>query len=87
MMWAIHYTYCVVAHVSAYAQVLGQFQPQLVLAGVEFKFALLQGFYHALRSAAVQGNQLTSTSSAHAISSLLRNGCRVVELDVPRNAV
>lgn len=30
----------------------------------------------------LQGNQLTSTSSALAISSLLRNGCRVVELDV-----
>mmetsp|Transcript_14614 Transcript_14614/g.34675 ORF Transcript_14614/g.34675 Transcript_14614/m.34675 type:complete len:667 (+) Transcript_14614:77-2077(+) len=30
----------------------------------------------------LQGNQLTSTASADAIASLLRNGCRVVELDV-----
>lgn len=30
----------------------------------------------------LQGNQLTSTSSAHALASLLRNGCRVIELDV-----
>mmetsp|Transcript_12551 Transcript_12551/g.29731 ORF Transcript_12551/g.29731 Transcript_12551/m.29731 type:complete len:682 (+) Transcript_12551:75-2120(+) len=30
----------------------------------------------------LQGNQLTSTSSADALANLLRNGCRVVELDV-----
>ena len=30
-----------------------------------------------------QGNQLTSTSSADALAALLRNGCRVIELDVP----
>lgn len=30
----------------------------------------------------LQGNQLTSTSSANALAGLLRNGCRVVELDV-----
>ena len=47
------------------------------------ELAPIQGFYHAVRFAAAQGNQLTSTSSALAISSLLRNGCRVVELDVP----
>jgi hypothetical protein len=30
-----------------------------------------------------EGNQLTSTSSAHALASLLQNGCRVIELDAP----
>lgn len=30
----------------------------------------------------LQGNQLTSTSSADALAALLRNGCRVIELDV-----